>query len=772
MSSSRRQALAALAGAAFASRVSSAQVAPAPVESFSFYVDSTSGKDSNDGRTPQTPKQTLAAIAALPVQPGQSVGLKRGSVWRETLVWSRSATISAPISIGAYGDGASPVISGAGLRNWTLYSQPAGVASTLFQSGFETVGLTDWANVTQYGRTVVRRSLVSPQAGSACLEIVGDGSDNRGWTVGAISAMQIGRSYRFRLNVRTPSGSLKGGSELRCLRVIAPANRCFYLSLFTDSKGNISSATLNGDGPNCGNLVFQNVSLGGAFKMDSWNTVEVVWKVDSTSGGGEATVNGKKIGAKYAQNTTGCAGASQACVGNDAFGSVIRSGASVFYDSVVIEDASGSPSAGPTIWTASQITAPSHVVYADRLGKQIGSLSALSADGDWFWDASSGRLFLAALSNPSQLCEIPERKNAIVMNGASFVTLRGVRWRSAASEGLRVQGVSNGIRIESCTGELCFAEGAFVDVYLSSSTAGKVMKSEVRNNGASGLRINGNFSDWLVQDSSFHHNGLVNSNATSAHTWTAGLKLWGDSRFGQGTLVERCSVYANGCGSPDQAKGVGLWIDQAAGVTVRSNTVHTNDAWGLYLEKTQSCNAYCNTIYSCARTAQWCAGLGVKASESENSAHNGVYHNIVFDSGCWGLYCGAWQGMGACRFDNNTIANNIIFKSRRELFYAESGGANNGTGGLGNIYSNNCFGPEYPGFALWNGKALSSYTEWQTAYGAPMSNVNSDPQFSQAATGDFRLLSSSPCRSAALTMALVPYLSSLQPDLGPVPLRS
>ena len=88
-----------------------------------YYV-SNNGSDSNDGRSPETPLATLAALDKLNLQYGDAVFFERGSVWRcerlpESTVWAEGVTFSA------YGEGEKPqflgsVENGGGGEKWTL----------------------------------------------------------------------------------------------------------------------------------------------------------------------------------------------------------------------------------------------------------------------------------------------------------------------------------------------------------------------------------------------------------------------------------------------------------------------------------------------------------------------------------------------------------------------------------------------------------------------------------------------------------------------------
>lgn len=88
-----------------------------------YYVDASFGDDKWSGRqvdptgSPVTdgPWQSLAKVSARVFAPGDSVLLKCGGVWRETLTLQSSGTVDSPITIGAYPSACAnkPIISGA-----------------------------------------------------------------------------------------------------------------------------------------------------------------------------------------------------------------------------------------------------------------------------------------------------------------------------------------------------------------------------------------------------------------------------------------------------------------------------------------------------------------------------------------------------------------------------------------------------------------------------------------------------------------------------------
>jgi autotransporter-associated beta strand protein len=88
-----------------------------------YYIDP-AGNDSNSGTNPATPWQSLGKVNATVFQPGDNVLFKRGGTWVGTLSPQGTGNSTSQITLGAYGDGAKPLINGNG--SWaviTLSSQ-------------------------------------------------------------------------------------------------------------------------------------------------------------------------------------------------------------------------------------------------------------------------------------------------------------------------------------------------------------------------------------------------------------------------------------------------------------------------------------------------------------------------------------------------------------------------------------------------------------------------------------------------------------------------
>ncbi len=110
---------------AFATALLTAHPLRAQAEGRSFYVD-TAGSDSNTGTSPTSPWRTLSKVNATALLPGDTIHLKRGCLWRETLIPSRGGEPGRPVTFTGYGSGAPPIVSGSDLiKGWSPVGRSA-----------------------------------------------------------------------------------------------------------------------------------------------------------------------------------------------------------------------------------------------------------------------------------------------------------------------------------------------------------------------------------------------------------------------------------------------------------------------------------------------------------------------------------------------------------------------------------------------------------------------------------------------------------------------
>lgn len=93
-----------------------AAASPGTAAAATFYV-SPAGSDGNTGSSEAAPWRTLARVGSAHLRPGDTVLLRGGGVWQESLEPVDSGTSAAPISFGSYGGGKA-VIDGGGGSSW------------------------------------------------------------------------------------------------------------------------------------------------------------------------------------------------------------------------------------------------------------------------------------------------------------------------------------------------------------------------------------------------------------------------------------------------------------------------------------------------------------------------------------------------------------------------------------------------------------------------------------------------------------------------------
>jgi len=87
------------------------QAAEGPASERTFYVDSKTGQDGNDGLSAERAWQSLERVNAAELKPGDTVRFQCGGVWRGALV-PASGKAGAPVTYTSFGEGPKPLILG------------------------------------------------------------------------------------------------------------------------------------------------------------------------------------------------------------------------------------------------------------------------------------------------------------------------------------------------------------------------------------------------------------------------------------------------------------------------------------------------------------------------------------------------------------------------------------------------------------------------------------------------------------------------------------
>jgi hypothetical protein len=156
-------------------------LAALPAQATTYYV-AAAGSDANNGTSTSTPWQTIAKVNASTFSPGDSVLFNRGDAWYGTALTVPSAGSSGnPITFGAYGTGANPILKGSTFLATSGYTIAPNQTATIFSltdSGTSSTdsGTRNWREQishVQISNSAVAVTVTVKASASAALNITG-----------------------------------------------------------------------------------------------------------------------------------------------------------------------------------------------------------------------------------------------------------------------------------------------------------------------------------------------------------------------------------------------------------------------------------------------------------------------------------------------------------------------------------------------------------------------------------------------------------------------
>ena len=87
----------------------------------SYYISSSTGNDSNSGKSSSAPLKSLSKVSSIHLYPGDKILFKQGDSWVGQLNLKYSGNSSNKIYIGNYGTGSLPILSGNNTQNYVVY---------------------------------------------------------------------------------------------------------------------------------------------------------------------------------------------------------------------------------------------------------------------------------------------------------------------------------------------------------------------------------------------------------------------------------------------------------------------------------------------------------------------------------------------------------------------------------------------------------------------------------------------------------------------------
>ena len=293
------------------------------------------------------------------------------------------------------------------------------------------------------------------------------------------------------------------------------------------------------------------------------------------------------------------------------------------------------------VWQAAVTAQPNIVMFNGVQGTKKSSISALTAAGNWYWDADV--LYVWCSMNPGSYYGSPgveagKRSLVVDLSGLAYVAVQNLNLTGA--NGIPTNAViyahtQNGVRAHDLIlKNLQVANGAGHGVHLE----------DCNNCTIQGLNVSGMASDGirLVSLSTIYP---ITSAAVVGNTVT-------------GSRHDGIATY--GCAIGGTCQGItfpsGVFL---SGISVSGNVVHDNGE-GIYLEWTNHSFVAANTIYHNSVTSNPAAeGGGI---ELEASSYNTIQKNLVYSNRGNGVEMSndAGAGITLTGASHNTIEYNAI----------------------------------------------------------------------------------------------------------------
>lgn len=447
-------------------------------------------------------------------------------------------------------------------------------------------------------------------------------------------------------------------------------------------------------------------------------------------------------------------------------------------------------SAGTNMWKAKLSVEPKIIFFDGQAGTKPSIAAELQARNEWYWQ--DGFLYIYSEGEPSKYytqsgIEAGSRNTAILVGNSNYVNMQELHLSGANYKGIEVF-KSNNITLQNIT--IDHSAGHGIDFISSGNSI--IDSCKVSDVTGDGIRLRytiiGNPCDHtIIRNNTVQRCILygINTYGISPDYRIKEVQIYGNqvSQCGSGIYLhytDASEIYQNKIFDNNNVEsygeGQGIAFQTASNNKVYKNEIYTNrthgiEVWGgaspdygnsddnqffynkIYGNGTIYTTDSTHAIGGIKITQNYCNGAQIYYNIFYNNAPYGVilgksnnavlYNNVIWGNEREGLYI--FSNTTGWTVMNNILANNC---QKKLNFYRDKAIYELATGtGINIIHEKNCY---YPGRVQYNG---TIYTPSNLSAFEP-SGIFTDPKLTSPETGNFTLISGSPCIDTGVYVGL------------------
>lgn len=709
------------------------------------YFVKNGGNDAASGLDDDNAWETLSQVSTGPgpgYNAGDSVFLKEDDEWREQLTVPSSGSNGSPITFGAYGSGADPIIKGSDLvSTWeSVYAANTGAdfdgTNDSLSRGAAWTGAVD-------GKEGIFSCWI--KIGTRQLsQIIASGAFTVAVQQGVGGAIYFLASGALDLN----SSVLSTGTWHHILASWDTANNeaHIYIDDIEDkTETTLNDATLDYDNAawRIGSLVNEAQKFDGAIQELYFNFVT---HLDlSVEANRRKFIDASGLPVDLGADGSTPTGTAPHLYFKNVFGTFhtnLGSGGDCTVTGALADEGTNPGGVDSNVWQVTLASAPDAVYLDGTFGTKETSIAGLGTDQEWYHTGAI--LYQHSTSDPdaryaSPGTEVSQRDYGITATSKDYITINGLDIRHAELIGIDATTVDDwtiqncnvqdygdgdanaaGISFHGATG----SEDNCDSIMIDTNTIGTAHCSTDGSVERAGIRLHG------IDNSTISNNTVTTGQTT---TGTSGILIYLSHAGSLSTdnIIENNDV--TGC------ELAGIQTRDSDGTIIRYNQVHNHLGMGIAASYNAT-GTYCyyNLVYDIQGTST--QGNHYNGIDINQTSVNGFYYNNVVydvDNFCLTVETSA---------DGNTIKNNILDASNNSnvqphCVYVDASIA------VVTFGNNDYYDSGDADIGCWHGLGAGdhkTFTEW-IALTSEIGSINSAHLMPDPANDNFKLAMNSPC---------------------------